>query len=176
MRCVLAFCAVMVLLHAACADESTQRAARSEPAQSSRGAGKGSDWPTFLGPTGDSKSTESGILTRWPAEGPPIVWQLALGTGYGMPAISDGRLFQFDRTLDERSPAVSRSPRPARSPGRLNIPAIFGTCTATTTARAARPWSTAIAFTSSAPRDAALSGRGRRQADLEGRHRRRNSA
>ena len=58
---------------------------------------KGVDWPKFLGPTGDNKSPERGILTDWPAEGPPIVWQLALGSGYSSPTISEGRLFQFDR-------------------------------------------------------------------------------
>src|SRR5262245_37131261 len=29
----------------------------------------GSDWPCFLGPTGDSVSTEKGILAPWPKEG-----------------------------------------------------------------------------------------------------------
>lgn len=57
----------------------------------------GVDWPTFLGPTGDSKSPEQGILTEWPELGPPLVWELELGTSYGMPAISQGRLFMFDR-------------------------------------------------------------------------------
>jgi outer membrane protein assembly factor BamB len=57
----------------------------------------GSDWPAFLGPTGDSKSTETGILTRWPAAGPKLLWHQPLGTSYGAPTISEGRLFQFDR-------------------------------------------------------------------------------
>jgi outer membrane protein assembly factor BamB len=57
----------------------------------------GSDWPRFLGPTGDSVSTEKGILTPWPKEGPRLVWQRRLGEGYGMPTISRGRLFVFDR-------------------------------------------------------------------------------
>jgi outer membrane protein assembly factor BamB len=60
----------------------------------------GSDWPCFLGPTGDGKSSDRGILTLWPDEGPPRLWQLALGTGYCMPVVSDGRLFQFDRASD----------------------------------------------------------------------------
>ncbi len=59
------------------------------------------DWPAFLGPTYDSKSTETGILTRWPAAGPPLVWKLELGTGYGAPTVAAGRLFQFDRADDE---------------------------------------------------------------------------
>ena len=61
----------------------------------------GEDWPRFLGPTGDNKSSERGILTRWPAAGPPIVWQLPLGTGYGSPTVSQGRLFQFDRKANQ---------------------------------------------------------------------------
>ena len=50
-----------------------------------------SDWPFFLGPTRDSKSSETGIITTWPAAGPPIVWQKELGTGYGIGTISRGR-------------------------------------------------------------------------------------
>jgi outer membrane protein assembly factor BamB len=61
----------------------------------------GSDWPGFLGPTGDSKSSEKGILTPWPKDGLRLVWQKTLGTSYGMPAISRGRLFQFDRFGDK---------------------------------------------------------------------------
>ncbi len=57
----------------------------------------GDDWPGFLGPTGDSVSREKGILTRWPKEGPRIVWQMEVAEGYGMPSISRGRLFLFDR-------------------------------------------------------------------------------
>lgn len=57
----------------------------------------GTDWPRFLGPTGDSVSPEKGIISLWPKEGLRIVWQKKLGTGYGMPSISDGRLYQFDR-------------------------------------------------------------------------------
>jgi len=61
----------------------------------------GSDWPKFLGPTADSKSTETGIIKDWPATGPRIVWQKTLGDtrsyGYAAPTISKGRLFIFDR-------------------------------------------------------------------------------
>jgi outer membrane protein assembly factor BamB len=60
----------------------------------------GSDWPCFLGPTGDSISTEKGIRTPWPDAGPRVVWHKRLGTGYGMPTISRGRLFLFDRVGD----------------------------------------------------------------------------
>jgi outer membrane protein assembly factor BamB len=57
----------------------------------------GSDWPAFLGPTGNSVSTEKGILSPWPKEGPRVVWDCTIASGYAAPAISRGRLFVFDR-------------------------------------------------------------------------------
>ena len=57
----------------------------------------GDDWPRFLGPQGTSVSAEKGIVSPWPAKGPRIVWEKEVGVGYGMPSISRGRLFQFDR-------------------------------------------------------------------------------
>jgi outer membrane protein assembly factor BamB len=57
----------------------------------------GSDWPSFLGPTANSVSPEKALLTPWPEHGPRIVWHKPLGSGYGMPSISRGRLFLFDR-------------------------------------------------------------------------------
>lgn len=58
----------------------------------------GSDWPTFLGPRQDARSTESGIV--WPEGGPPILWHRATGEGYSMPTVALGRLFLFDRHDD----------------------------------------------------------------------------
>ena len=60
----------------------------------------GSDWPRFLGPTGDSKSPEKLTSASWPKEGPPIVWHKEIGTSYGAPTMSRGRLFFFDRHGD----------------------------------------------------------------------------
>jgi len=57
----------------------------------------GSDWPRFLGPNGDSVSTEKGIIAPWPKDGLKIVWQQELGTGYGPPAVSRGRVLYGDR-------------------------------------------------------------------------------
>ncbi|HTU24725.1 MAG TPA: PQQ-binding-like beta-propeller repeat protein, partial [Pirellulales bacterium] len=57
----------------------------------------GDDWPHFLGPTGDNQSAERGLEPKWPDDGPKIIWQTMLGTGYASPVVSEGRLFQFDR-------------------------------------------------------------------------------
>jgi outer membrane protein assembly factor BamB len=57
----------------------------------------GSDWPAFLGPLGTSVSTEKGLITPWPRQGPRIVWHTTIAEGYAAPTISRGRLFLFDR-------------------------------------------------------------------------------
>jgi outer membrane protein assembly factor BamB len=57
----------------------------------------GSDWPAFLGPNGDSTSTEKGVVGPWPKNGPRLVWEKKIGAGYAMPVLSRGRLFLFDR-------------------------------------------------------------------------------
>ncbi len=61
------------------------------------GAEASHDWPGFLGPHRNGKSDERGLPKEWPAKGPPVVWQAAVGAGYSAPAISDGRLFHFSR-------------------------------------------------------------------------------
>ncbi|MBC7856519.1 MAG: PQQ-binding-like beta-propeller repeat protein, partial [Pirellulaceae bacterium] len=66
----------------------------------------GVDWPTFLGPSGDGKSPEKGILTNWRNLSPEMtglqrVWSKPLGIGYAPPTVSRGRLFQFDRFSDK---------------------------------------------------------------------------
>jgi hypothetical protein len=62
---------------------------------------RGVDWPCFLGPTRDSKSSEKGLVTPWPKQGPRIVWQRPLGEGYGIGSVTRGRFLQFDRERDE---------------------------------------------------------------------------
>lgn len=92
LRSVLVFLAVAVL------------AAASSGAESLPGGGPpslwtrqhGSDWPSFLGPTADGKSTETGIRTDWSA-GLPILWHREIGEGYSAPSVARGRLFMFDR-------------------------------------------------------------------------------
>src|SRR5262245_15773163 len=55
------------------------------------------DWPGFLGPQGTSVSPEKGIIAPWPEKGLKLVWHKKLGTGYGAPSISKGKLYIFDR-------------------------------------------------------------------------------
>jgi outer membrane protein assembly factor BamB len=71
---------------------------RSAPAAETIGVG--SDWPVFLGPTGDSKSAETGIRIDWSGDGPAVLWTKRLGESYGIGVVSQGRYYQFDRTED----------------------------------------------------------------------------
>jgi outer membrane protein assembly factor BamB len=90
---------VACLFAAACGAKPSAKpsdAPRQHPDPSKAGKA-GSDWPTFLGPSGTSVSPEKGIITPWPEDGLQVVWQKQVGTGYGMPSIGKGRLYLFDR-------------------------------------------------------------------------------
>ncbi|MCY3758841.1 MAG: hypothetical protein OXG96_14055 [Acidobacteria bacterium] len=59
------------------------------------------DWTSFLGPSHNGVSTETRLLKDWPDGGPPLVWELAKGTGYTSPAIHGSRLVYFYRQGQE---------------------------------------------------------------------------
>lgn len=49
------------------------------------------DWPQFLGPDRNGTSAETGLLSKWPAAGPKVIWRTPLGISMSGIAISDGR-------------------------------------------------------------------------------------
>lgn len=51
------------------------------------------DWPQFRGPGRDGISPETSLLTRWPEEGPRVLWRARGGQGYSGLVVSDGRLY-----------------------------------------------------------------------------------
>ena len=55
------------------------------------------DWPQLLGPSGNGKSSETGLAKTWPAGGPKVVWRVPLATGYSSPSISGGEVYVLDR-------------------------------------------------------------------------------
>ncbi|SFJ06723.1 PQQ-like domain-containing protein [Planctomicrobium piriforme] len=61
----------------------------------------GTDWPCFLGPQHDGTSTETGLLESWPKEGPPLLWQKKVGTGYSAPSVLGRRLVLHHRLGNE---------------------------------------------------------------------------
>lgn len=76
--------------------DQTTNDATTEPANLAKRQ-SGEDWPTFLGPRGDSTSIETGIIRDWHKTPPRVVWAVELGESYGICSVSRGRCFQFDR-------------------------------------------------------------------------------
>ena len=58
---------------------------------------QGADWPAFLGSAGDGTSSETGFFVKGRLRGAKVLWHRAVGSGYAMPSVSRGRLFEFSR-------------------------------------------------------------------------------
>jgi len=65
------------------------------------GENTGEDWPRFLGPRANGISSETGLLDKWTSNGPPVLWEIKIGTGYGAPAVLGNRLVLHHRIGDE---------------------------------------------------------------------------
>ena len=60
---------------------------------------RGPYWPQWRGANRDGIADESGLLEKWPADGPTLVWKTGnLGRGFSSISIADGRIF----TLGDR--------------------------------------------------------------------------
>lgn len=57
------------------------------------------DWPQWLGPQRDGVWRETGILQRFPSNGPVVRWRTPIGSGYAGPAVAGGKVFVTDRKL-----------------------------------------------------------------------------
>src|SRR5215212_779893 len=57
------------------------------------------DWPQYLGPKRDGVWRETGILDKFPARGPTVLWRQKCGMGYAGPAVTQGKVFLADRIL-----------------------------------------------------------------------------
>lgn len=54
------------------------------------------DWPQWMGPTRDGEYRETGLLDRFPADGPKILWETEVGGGYSGPAVSGDKVVLLD--------------------------------------------------------------------------------
>jgi len=59
------------------------------------------DWPQWLGPRRDSVWRESGIVEKFPTNGPPFLWRTSVGGGYAGPSVAKGRVYVADRQLGQ---------------------------------------------------------------------------
>ncbi len=60
-------------------------------------AARAEDWPRFLGLRGNNTSSETGLLDRFPTNGPRVLWEKETGTGYSAPSVMDGQVVLFHR-------------------------------------------------------------------------------
>jgi len=58
-------------------------------------------WPGFLGPQANGISGETNLLQQWPSNGPPVLWDRKIGTGYGAPSTRGDLLVLHHRLADE---------------------------------------------------------------------------
>jgi outer membrane protein assembly factor BamB len=60
------------------------------------------DWPQWRGPNRDGRSSDTGLLAKWEADGPPLAWKVGgLGVGFSSVAVTGGRIY----TLGDRNGA-----------------------------------------------------------------------
>ena len=51
-------------------------------------------WPGWQGPNRDNISPDTGLLKKWPENGPPLKWKASgLGGGYSNVAVVDGKIY-----------------------------------------------------------------------------------
>jgi outer membrane protein assembly factor BamB len=63
------------------------------------GHARADDWPQWLGPKRDGVWRETGILDKFPAGGPKVLWKTPIGAGYAGPAVANGHVFVTDHVL-----------------------------------------------------------------------------
>jgi outer membrane protein assembly factor BamB len=61
------------------------------------------DWPQWLGPQRDAVWRETGIVEKFPPQGPAVRWRAPIGGGFAGPAVAGGRVYVTDRIRDERA-------------------------------------------------------------------------
>jgi outer membrane protein assembly factor BamB len=61
------------------------------------------EWPRLLGAQDAPISAETKLRHEFPAAGPPLVWEVAKGTGYAGPAVVGERLVMFHRVGDQET-------------------------------------------------------------------------
>jgi outer membrane protein assembly factor BamB len=58
------------------------------------------DWPQWRGPDRNGISSEK-VTAVWPAEGPKVLWQASVGTGFSSLSVSQGRVYTMGNTTNQ---------------------------------------------------------------------------
>ncbi len=57
------------------------------------------DWPQWMGPKRDNVWRETGVVEKFPAGGPKVLWRTPVGGGYTGPAVAGGKVYVMDKVL-----------------------------------------------------------------------------
>ena len=59
-------------------------------------------WPQFNGPNRDARSGDTGLMTSWPTDGPPLLLRVdGLGVGYSSVSLAEGRILTMGSRGEE---------------------------------------------------------------------------
>jgi outer membrane protein assembly factor BamB len=73
------------------------------------GAANSADWPEWRGVGRQGVWTETGIVERFPPEGPRVKWRAPIRAGYSGPAVARGRVFLLDHQRGDGTAAIERA-------------------------------------------------------------------
>ncbi len=121
--------------------EEKATAVNNSPLKNQGAATANDDWPQFLGPNRNSTSSVTGILRKWPAKGPEVLWTTDVKSGYGGPVIKNGKVYLLDREGREKDTLrcldlntgkelwsyTYSSPGTVSSPGSRSVPIVNDT-------------------------------------------------
>jgi outer membrane protein assembly factor BamB len=128
-----AFVALFFTLPLACAGDPAPERPSREAAATASSAGDGestapsaasraADWPQWRGPNRDGKSTETGLLSAWPKQGPKLLWSArdvnkgtSVGAGYSSLAIANGRIYTMGEREGPKNPADAKKGKGERA-------------------------------------------------------------
>lgn len=60
--------------------------------------GRADDWPNWMGPKRDNVWRETGIIEKFPENGPKVLWRSPIAGGYAGPAVAHGKVYVADYT------------------------------------------------------------------------------
>src|SRR5262245_42498061 len=84
-------------------------------------ATRADDWPQWLGPQRDGIWRETGLIEKFPEDGPTVRWRTAIAAGYTGPAVAKGRVYVMDRVLAE---GAKNHPEPFPQRPKEGIPGV----------------------------------------------------
>jgi outer membrane protein assembly factor BamB len=80
-------------------------------------------WPGWQGPNRDNISPDTGLLKKWPEDGPPLKWKASgLGGGYSGVAVVDGKIYTMGQ-VGATTGGYGAQPAPAKRPARAGAAA-----------------------------------------------------